>query len=516
LFDILGPKKSGVALPPRAEAPGVPRDDSSDRRPESFFHEILAHLEGEQPFALGTVVHTSGSTPQKAGARAIFLPDGRVHGTLGGGCMEMEARRRALEMISTGINMETRRHEGSAETDLREAGQPDGSASAPEHLNTHTPEHLLLNLHLDDDFGWDDGLICGGSSQIFLQRIDPAAERSNPALPTPNTRSVYAAAVALKAKRRRAMLAMLVEAPSPGDVGGTLLVPEEGPVFGALGNNALVEELTETARRLLAEGGEAPRYLALAGGAARAYFEPILPRPVLLILGAGHIGTALTHFGARIGFEVVVTDDRASFANRERLPDADEVIVDSVVNLLRRWPKTPETYVVLVTRGHRNDAVALREVIGSPCAYIGMIGSRRKVLTIYDEFLAEGIATPEQLARVHAPVGLDIGALTVDEIAVSIAAELIAVRRKGVRVQDKAGTCPEPLHTRTPEHLNSEHPERSDHAERDRAGGGGIPADGNAEAALALRQRERDRAGRSLVERLPDRRRAGGGGSPRG
>src|SRR5439155_11900485 len=199
----------------------------------------------------------------------------------------------------------------------------------------------------------------------------------------------------------------------------------------------------------------------------------ILPRPVLLIMGAGHIGAALTHYASRIGFEVVVVDDRASFANRERLPDADQVIVDSVVEVARRWLKTPETYVVLVTRGHRNDAVALREVIGSPCAYIGMIGSRRKVLTIYEEFLAEGIATPEQLARVHAPIGLDIGALTVDEIAVSIAAELIAVRRGGAR-----------------------------HADRHCADGGGVPADGDAEAALAVRQRERDQSGRPLAASL--------------
>src|SRR4029077_14665694 len=93
----------------------------------------------------------------------------------------------------------------------------------------------------------------------------------------------------------------------------------------------------------------------------------------------------------------------------------------------------PETYVVLVTRGHRNDAVALREFIGTPCGYVGMIGSRRKVRTIYEEFLAEGIATPEQLAQIHAPIGLDIGALSVDEIAVSIAAELLEVRRGGAR-----------------------------------------------------------------------------------
>ncbi len=440
----------------------------TDNRPETFFQQILAHLEGGQPFALGTVVHTSGSTPQKAGARALFLPDGRVLGTLGGGCMEMEARRRALELIGA-----ARRN-----PEPKQGGER-------QDKEDRTPEHLLLDLHLDDDFGWDDGLICGGSSQILIQRL-----RSS------DTHAVYAAAVALRAERGRGMLALVVAAPSPEDAGRTLLIPEEGAGVGALADDGLAAELRETARRLLREGGEAPRRLPLVGGAATVYLEPILPRPVLLIVGAGHIGTAVSHYAARIGFEVVVTDDRASFANRERLPDADEVIVDQGVEMARRWPKTPETYVLLVTRGHRNDAVVLREVIGSPCAYIGMIGSRRKVLTIFNEFLAEGIATPEQLARVHAPVGLDIGALTVDEIAVSIAAELISVRRQ------PAGARPAR--------------EEPKHADGDRAGGGRVAPDGEAEAALAVRQRERDRAGRPLAASLPDRRRAGGGGSSRG
>src|SRR5262249_20391107 len=126
----------------------------TESRSEQFFEEIVSRLDAKQPFALATVVHTAGSTPQKAGARAIFLPDGRVLGTLGGGCMEAEARRRALELIPTGeLTTETQRHgdgEGESVEDKR---------SAP----------LLLDLHLDDDFGWDDGLICGGSAQIFIQ-----------------------------------------------------------------------------------------------------------------------------------------------------------------------------------------------------------------------------------------------------------------------------------------------------------------------------------------------------------
>jgi len=505
----------------------------TESRPEQFFEEIVARLDAKQPFALATVVHTAGSTPQKAGARAIFLPDGRVLGTLGGGCMEAEARRRALELIRTGgFNTETRRH-----------GEGDDSG-----VGSHSPPPLLLDLHLDDDFGWDDGLICGGSAQILIQSMSSAdlpvgealatAGEAPGAGPTPDPQpltppphSAYAAALALKAERRRGMLALVVAAPSPSDVGRALLVPEEGPSVGALEDAALADQVVTTARRLLAEGGEAPKRVTVADPQAALFLEPILPRPVLLIMGAGHIGTALTHYAARIGFQVVVVDDRASFANRERLPDAAQVLVDSVVEVARRWPKTPETYVVLVTRGHRNDAVALREFIGTSCGYVGMIGSRRKVLTIYEEFLAEGIATPEQLAQIHAPIGLDIGALSVDEIAVSIAAELIAVRRG--RRDGQTGTaradCPEAVlspatvpsgssdHPLTPSLPHSLIPEgEANHAHGNPPGGGRIAADGDAQAALAVRQRERDRTGRPLAASLPDRRRAGRSGPPRG
>jgi xanthine dehydrogenase accessory factor len=408
---------------------------------EQLYSELVELLAAGQPFSLATVVHTAGSTPQKAGARAIFLPDGRVLGTLGGGCMEAESRRRGLELIQDG-------------------------------------KPLFYELHLDDDFGWDDGLICGGTAQIFIQpmrRLDVQP---------------FADAIALRENRGRGVLATVVSAAAPEAVGATLLVRDEcegAPAGAATG--AMPPELSaavvDAARAHLAEGREEPRRVALAGGAPReawsgvVYLEPILPRPTLLIAGAGHVGAALAHYGARIGFEVVVVDDRPSFANRERLPDADEVLVEGIVGAVRRWPKTPETYVVIVTRGHRNDAVVLRELIGTPVAYIGMIGSRRKVLTIYEEFLAEGLATREQLARVHAPIGLDIGAVSVDEIALSIAAELIMVRRGQT---DGHG---------------------------DRAGGGGVAADGESEGALALRERERHRGGRPLADTLPDRRGAG-------
>jgi xanthine dehydrogenase accessory factor len=408
---------------------------------DSLLHEIVRLLDEETPFALGTVIHTAGSTPQKAGARAVFLPGGEILGTLGGGCMEAEARLRGLRLVR--------------------GGAPD-----------------LMELHLDDDFGWDDGLICGGTASIFLQpRPEGQAE-------------VFREAVALHEGRGRGVLA-LVAAGDPGTVGRVCLVRPGHATTGDLNAPALQAAVEEMARGLLLEGREEPRRIVLKEPAATVYFEPLFPKPVCFIAGAGHIGGALCHYAARAGFEVAVVDDRPSLCNRERLPDAAHVLVGDIVEAVRSWPKTPDTYFVIVTRGHRHDAVVLREVVNAPVAYVGMIGSKRKILTIFEEFLAEGLASPEELARLHAPIGLEIGALTVEEIALCIAAELVMVRRQG---EADAGA---------PRH-------------RDCAGGGRVPEDGDAEAALAVRLGKRDSGGRPLAASLPRRRGAGGAGAPAG
>jgi len=397
---------------------------------DTLYQDVMALLERREPFALATVVYTSGSTPQKAGAKAVFLPDGRILGTLGGGCMEMEARRRGLELIGGG-------------------------------------DPVFFDLHLDDDFGWDDGLICGGTAQIFIQPMRAASPE------------VYAAALALHEAHGRGPLALVVQGGPAEALGQPLLIRDDGSVTGALPAGPLAESLVRETLSVLETGDEAPRRLKLADGIV-AYLEPMLPHPTLVIAGAGHVGGALVHYASRVGFEVVVIDDRASLCNRERLPEATETIADNIVEAVRRYPKTPDTYFVIVTRGHRNDAVVLREVIHEPVAYIGMIGSKRKILTIYEEFSTEGIATADELARVHAPIGLDIGSISVEEIALSIAAELIAVRRKGKPRTSQVG-CAE---------------------------GGNSAA-----AVLAHRQQQRDQAGRELSASLPAPRGARAGAS---
>jgi xanthine dehydrogenase accessory factor len=294
---------------------------------EQIFEQILNRTAAGERLALCTVVRTRGSCPQSAGAKMLVLGDGKTMGTLGGGCVEAEVRRRATEML-----------------------QADQSG--------------LLEFTLDHDYGWDDGLICGGIMDIAVQTLDAS---------------------------RAAGYATLLEDIRAGR-GATLRIPY------------------------------------VRQGEQQEFGEPLDPAPTLVIAGAGHVGQALAAIAPPLGFLVSVIDDRADYANTERFPSAKRLIVDDIESELRKFPIDQHTYVVVVTRGHQRDGQALAAVIRSPARYLGLIGSKRKIKAIFDDLSQQGVPL-ELLQRVHAPIGYEIGAVTVPEIAVSIAAELIAVRR---------------------------------------------------------------------------------------
>ena len=163
----------------------------------------------------------------------------------------------------------------------------------------------------------------------------------------------------------------------------------------------------------------------------RIFLSPVLPRPVLLIVGGGHVGQAVAVQANVVGFEIVVIDDRPEFTQASLFPAAAKTICSDPARALVELPLDRGTFVVIVTRGHQQDAAALRSCIGHNLAYIGMIGSRRKVPLLRRQFVESGWATPSQFDTVYAPIGLDIGARTVPEIATSIVAQLIQVRRTG-------------------------------------------------------------------------------------
>jgi len=162
------------------------------------------------------------------------------------------------------------------------------------------------------------------------------------------------------------------------------------------------------------------------------FLEPVFPPARLVIAGAGHIGRAVAHLGRLLDFDVTVIDDRREFANKKNLPDADRIICREISPALGETPLDGKAYVVIVTRGHQKDAEALRACINSGAGYIGMIGSRSKIALQRREFIARKWATAGAIDRVHAPIGLPIRSETVQEIAVSIAAELVLARRRNI------------------------------------------------------------------------------------
>ncbi|MFH1928638.1 MAG: XdhC/CoxI family protein, partial [Chloroflexota bacterium] len=226
---------------------------------------------------------------------------------------------------------------------------------------------------------------------------------------------------------------------TPREAGAKMLAYSDGSTVGSIGGGAMEARAISDALAFLSEGeSRLVDYslmgrdgdLGLCGGEVKVFIEIVMPKPTLLIAGAGHISQSLAKLGTLLGFRVVVGDDRRDYATRERFPTVGRVEVVELEELVRDIDITEHCYVVIATRGHEHDEVVLRQVVSTPAAYIGLVGSRRKVAAIFEHLLGEGIPE-ESLVRVHAPIGLDIGAATLDEIALSIMAEILMIRRGG-------------------------------------------------------------------------------------
>jgi xanthine dehydrogenase accessory factor len=242
-------------------------------------------------------------------------------------------------------------------------------------------------------------------------------------------------------KNKPAAIATVVKTmgSSPREVGSKMLVYPDGSIVGSVGGGEMEARVIEAAKVSIREGK--PCYLDMTlsdetrgdplvcGGELEIFVEPLLAAPTLLIVGAGHIGAACAELGKFLGFRVVVVDDRAEMLTRENLPTADELHAGDMAAELDKLEITPQTYVVLVTRAHTTDATVLRALIHKPAAYIGMLGSKRRVLTVFEMLKQEGIPD-EAFRRVHAPIGIPIDAETPQEIAVSIMAEIIKAKRE--------------------------------------------------------------------------------------
>ncbi len=340
--------------------------------------ELTAALDQRRACVYCAVIETRGSTPQKAGAAMLVFPDGSQRGTLGGGCVEAEVKQRALRVLA-------------------------GGGDRPE----------VLTFCLDDNYGWDDGLICGGRMSILADPLVSARAGE------------YYRALRQLVEDGRGCTQAIALAPTLG------LTPGDRFLFDATGR--FVAQSAETTppaevQQSLVPLIERPMSWSVHGIA----YLPVLPRITLLIVGGGHVGQAVARLAAEVDFDVWVMDDRSSYVSAERFPTAQRLLVGEIGPTLRDLAPTltPSTYCLIVTRGHNHDEEALYHLAATPAAYVGMIGSKRKIKLIFEDLLAKGL-TMDALARVHAPLGLAIGSQTVPEIAVSIVAELIARRNLG-------------------------------------------------------------------------------------
>jgi xanthine dehydrogenase accessory factor len=252
---------------------------------------------------------------------------------------------------------------------------------------------------------------------------------------------IYEEIVRLRREGRRGAVATIVNVRGsiPSFKTAKMLVRDDGSIVGTIGGGCVEAEVWQAARDVME--AEKPKTLTfdlnqdpkydtglVCGGTLEIFIEPVLPPAELYIFGAGHVAASLYKVARIAGFDITVVDDREVYASRERFPEAQEVIAEDFDKVTARLQLSESSYIVIVTRGHHDDMRVLRWAVQTPARYIGMIGSKRKTIRIFRELQKEGLA-PELFDRVHAPVGLDIGAITPEEIAVSITAELIAKRR---------------------------------------------------------------------------------------
>lgn len=349
----------------------------SAHQPTEIHRKIVEFIDSGRSFALVTILKADGSTPQKAGVKAVVDKTGKIWGTLGGGSVEAEAQRRTIEVCK---------------------------AKHP----------VVFDFHLEGVCAGAPEPICGGTMRML---IDPTIAKN---------KTAYAEAAEAIRQRQRGALITAVSA------GGQAEVTVQW--FSQAGIPSRTDLADTEAIRSCLEREEARLFtddLQKTETPAQVLVEPIIPKPRLLIAGGGHIGQALAHQAVGLGFDVTVMDDRPEFAVPALFPQGVTTRCGDIPKEIATFDMTRHTYIVLVTRGHKQDAEALEACIHGGAAYIGMIGSKRKVALMRKKFIESGMATEEEFNRVFAPVGLDIGAITVEEIATSIAAQLVAVRRKG-------------------------------------------------------------------------------------
>lgn len=323
------------------------------------------------PFALATVITRNGSAPRSAGAKMLIRSDGSIDGTVGGGRLEGDVKTLAQECIQN-------------------------------------KKAILRHFSFTGKDAADMDSICGGEVEVLIESVNGSA---------PQEQALAAALINALNQHKKAWL---VTAFSPEQhTTSHTLIETDGTVTGSNNSGISIESLHDVRSLELRE---------IAG--QTVIIEPVNIAGTVFIFGAGHVSRSLAEFTRAVGFRTLVIDDRAEYANRERFPEVDELLVPaSFDNIMPQLGIDPLSFIVIVTRGHLNDQLVLTQALKTNAGYIGMIGSRRKCELIFQSLSQQGF-TSEAIARVHAPIGLSIQAETPEEIGISIVAEMIQVRAK--------------------------------------------------------------------------------------
>ncbi len=328
---------------------------------KEIYQELEQLLDRDEAFALATVVRTRGSTPQKPGSKMLVRGDGSFTGTLGGGCVEADA----LTAAKLAMEEET------------------GSE--------------VQSFSLNDELAAKDGLVCGGTMDILIEQ--PREDSLFPQF----TREINQAFLGEQA----VVLAVLTKAGSlGGPVGSKLLIRQDDSTLGTLGDPELDRAALDPARKAMPYGRT--DFVASPDG-SEFYVEAFTSPPTIVVAGAGHVALAIYRLARFLGFRISIVDDRPEFANRERFPEAEKVVVEDFAAGIRGLNITTNTFIVIATRGHKYDDVALLEAARTPARYVGLVGSKRKALLIYRTLLAEGVPI-ERVRDIHSPIGLNLGA----------------------------------------------------------------------------------------------------------
>jgi xanthine dehydrogenase accessory factor len=328
----------------------------------------------DQSIALATVIQTWGSSPRRAGAKMALTPDGKITGSVSGGCVEGA-------VFEAGVDV----------------------------LKSNRPQ--LLHFGVADETAWDVGLACGGSIDIFVKPLDTAFFKA--------LRSVLV-------NEQPAVVLTVVRGPDE-IVGRETLVREDGNVIGSL-NEELDNQALELARQALAHGES---HRVMLGDDIEVFMEVTLPPPTLIAVGGVHITIALMTLAKTLGYRTVVVDPRSTFGSEARFPHVDQLIQAWPQDAFQQVPITRSTAIAMLTHDPKLDDPALKIALPSPAFYVGALGSKTTQAKRRQRLLDDGL-TKEQLNRLHGPIGLEIGAGTPEEIAMSIMAEIVAARNNAL------------------------------------------------------------------------------------